>query len=136
MPYTVKGMDFTFTGLLTNATKALEDHKLSDVAYSLQETAFAMLCEAAERALLLTNKHELVVCGGVAQSDRLKQMLKIMARAHGKKLYFTGNEFNADNGAMIAVVAEKMLNADIKHGIGDCTIDQKYRINNVDILWE
>ena len=48
MPYTVKGMDFTFTGLLTNATELLERNSVKDISYSLQETAFSMLCEATE----------------------------------------------------------------------------------------
>ena len=68
LPYTVKGMDFTFTGLLTSAIKTLKNRNLKDVAYSLQETAFAMLCEATERALLLKNRKELIVCGGVARA--------------------------------------------------------------------
>src|SRR5208282_4673316 len=108
MPYTVKGMDFTFTGLLTNATGLLKKGDLADVAFSLQETAFAMLCEATERALLLTRKKEMILCGGVAQSDRLRAMLKAISKEHGTVFKVAPNEFNADNGAMIAVVAERM----------------------------
>jgi N6-L-threonylcarbamoyladenine synthase len=135
MPYTVKGMDFTFTGLLTNAVKALRTNDVRDVAYSLQETAFAMLCEAAERALLLTNKREFILCGGVAQSVRLRQMLKIMTGSHGARFFVAENEFNSDNGAMIALVAERMLDRDIKPRMDQCTINQKYRIDTVRLSW-
>jgi N6-L-threonylcarbamoyladenine synthase len=135
LPYTVKGMDFTFTGLLTSAVKALNGNALKDVAYSLQETSFAMLCEAAERALLLTSKKGLILCGGVAQSVRLRQMLGIMARTHRARFCVAGDEFNADNGAMIALVAEEMLEHGVKSDMGRCTINQRYRIDSVRLAW-
>jgi len=135
MPYTVKGMDFTFTGLLTYAEKALESHRLEDVAYSLQETAFAMLVEATERALLLTKKNAVIICGGVAQSSRLSSMLSSMLAQHNASLYRAPNELNADNGAMIAVVAEKMFKSKIKYSIDECDINQRYRIDSVEIGW-
>ncbi|MEM0150048.1 MAG: KEOPS complex N(6)-L-threonylcarbamoyladenine synthase Kae1 [Candidatus Micrarchaeaceae archaeon] len=131
MPYTVKGMDFAFTGLLTNAIGALKSSSLNDIAFSLQETAFSMLCEATERALLLTGKKELVMSGGVAQSARLKKMLGIVAASHRAKFYVAPNEFNGDNGAMIALVAEKMHMSGARYKPKDCTIEQKYRIDRV-----
>ncbi|MDE1869283.1 MAG: tRNA (adenosine(37)-N6)-threonylcarbamoyltransferase complex transferase subunit TsaD [Candidatus Micrarchaeota archaeon] len=135
LPYTVKGMDFTFTGLLTHATKLLATNDLKDVAYSLQETAFAMLCEATERALLLTKKKDLLLCGGVAQSRRLQAMLKSMTRAHGIGFHVAPDQYNADNGAMIAIVAEEMLNSDVKQSSSDFGIDQRYRIDSVRLPW-
>ncbi|MCL5433894.1 MAG: tRNA (adenosine(37)-N6)-threonylcarbamoyltransferase complex transferase subunit TsaD [Candidatus Marsarchaeota archaeon] len=135
MPYTVKGMDFTFTGLLTYAEKMLPLQSLNNVAYSLQETAFAMLCEAAERALLLLKKKSIIICGGVAQSSRLKEMITKMAEQHNASVYTAPNEFNADNGAMIAVVAEHMLKSNEHFDIDDCNINQKYRIDSAKIMW-
>ncbi|MDE1870753.1 MAG: tRNA (adenosine(37)-N6)-threonylcarbamoyltransferase complex transferase subunit TsaD [Candidatus Micrarchaeota archaeon] len=134
MPYTVKGMDFTFTGLLTNAIGLLERNGLKDVSYSLQETAFSMLCEATERAMLLTRKRELALCGGVAQSDRLKEMLKAVSKSHGVLFGVAPNEFNADNGAMIAIVAERMLEMGIKVRKSECTVSQKYRIDKIRLV--
>jgi len=133
LPYTVKGMDFTFTGLLTHSIKLIGKVPIEDLCYSLQETAFAMLCEATERALLLTNSSELCVCGGVAQSERLKAMLSEMAREHRVKFGFAPNEFNADNGAMIAYVAERMLENGVKCSIDSCTIKQRYRIDSAEV---
>ncbi len=135
MPYTVKGMDFNFTGLLTNATKLLGSKRLNDVAYSLQETAFAMLCEATERAFFLTKKRELVLCGGVAQSTRLKEMVSDIAKSHKIKLGVAPNEFNADNGAMIALVAENMFNARVRIRDSDCAVNQRYRIDSAVVTW-
>jgi N6-L-threonylcarbamoyladenine synthase len=51
LPYTVKGMDVSFSGLLSHiekqAPKLLEsgDFTQEDLCYSLQETVFAMLVE-------------------------------------------------------------------------------------------
>ncbi len=133
MPYTVKGMDFAFTGILTHAIKMLETANLKDVAYSLQETAFGMVCEATERALMLSGKAELLACGGVAQSSRLKEMLGIIAESHGARFAAAPNEFNADNGAMIAVVAEKALRSGSRQE--PPIINQKSRPDTVRITW-
>ncbi len=135
MPYTVKGMDFTFTGLQTFAEKALKSHSVKDTAYSLQETSFAMLCEATERALLLAKKRELMVCGGVAQSKRLKEMLGIVAKCHGAGFFVSPNELNADNGAMIAVVAEKMYRSGQRYSAEQLGINQRYRVDTVKVTW-
>lgn len=136
MPYTVKGMDFTFTGLLTNAVSLLGKQKLPDIAFSMQETAFAMLCEATERALMLTSKRELTVCGGVAQSRRLREMLLSICKAHGIKFGFAENQYNADNGAMIAMVAELMQASGERHAVASCGINQKYRVDSVKVTWK
>ncbi len=135
MPYTVKGMDFTFTGLLTHASKALENNSHKDIAYSLQETAFAMLCEATERALLLTKKKDILLSGGVAQSRRLGQMIGIVAKSHRARIHTVANEYNADNGAMIALVAESMMKSGQHYRSRDCDINQKYRIDSVKVSW-
>ncbi len=136
MPYTVKGMDFAFTGLLTNAEKLLDSGKsVRDVAYSLQETAFSMLLEASERSMMLMGSKEFLICGGVAQSPRLKEMAKIMCEAHGARFGVAADEYNADNGAMIALVAEKMFRSGQRAGKADCTVKQKYRIDSVRVTW-
>jgi N6-L-threonylcarbamoyladenine synthase len=136
MPYTVKGMDFTFTGLLTYAVKLLQKEPLRDVAFSMQETAFSMICEATERALLLSGKRGIVLSGGVAQSKRLAEMMREVASEHGVRFFIAPNEFNADNGAMIALVAEKMAEAGMKSVRGPGEINQKYRVDAAEIGWE
>ena len=129
LPYNVKGMDFSFTGLVTKASKLASAHSKEDLCFSIEETAFAMLCETTERALLLTGSKELCVCGGVAQSARLSEMLGIMAEEHGIRFGFCDNQFNADNGAMIALVAERMLKGNCSARIGECDIEQRYRVD-------
>jgi len=134
MPYTVKGMDFSFTGLLTHATKQVGRHSQSDICFSIQETSFSMLCEATERAMLLTNSKELCVCGGVAQNSRLKDMLGSIAHDHKARIGYAADEFNADNGAMIAFVAERMLKGGFRASLAQCNIEQRYRIDRAAVF--
>ncbi len=134
MPYTVKGMDFSFTGLLTHSVKQVGKHRKEDICYSIQETAFSMLCEALERALLLTDSDEICVCGGVAQNTRLKEMLSMIAQDHGARIGYSANEFNADNGAMIAFVAERMLDKGLASSLSECDIEQRYRIDKAAVF--
>ncbi|MGC8537676.1 MAG: tRNA (adenosine(37)-N6)-threonylcarbamoyltransferase complex transferase subunit TsaD [Candidatus Micrarchaeia archaeon] len=136
MPYTVKGMDFAFAGLQTKAIKMLKGNSASNVAFSLQETAFSMLCEATERALALLGKKSLIVCGGVAQSQRLREMLQFVADSQSAKFGFAPDQYNADNGAMIALVAEKMLESAVRScDIKECGVRQDYRADSVEITW-
>ncbi|HDP73774.1 MAG TPA: bifunctional N(6)-L-threonylcarbamoyladenine synthase/serine/threonine protein kinase [Candidatus Woesearchaeota archaeon] len=102
LPYVVKGMDFSFGGILTQLKKMLKEHSVEDLCFSLQETAFAMLLEASERAMAHTGKKELLLGGGVACNKRLQEMSKAMCFERGAKCFILENQFNADNGAMIA----------------------------------
>ncbi len=105
LPYTVKGMNFAFAGLLTSAVRSIGTRKTEDIACSLMETSFAEICEAAERALCLTGKSEVTVCGGVAQNARFCGMLAQVCEGHGARFGVVAPEYNADNGAMIAFTA-------------------------------
>jgi N6-L-threonylcarbamoyladenine synthase/protein kinase Bud32 len=135
LPYTVKGMDLAFTGLLTSAIKALGTHKKEDVCRSMQETAFAMLVEAAERASALSGKKDVLACGGVAQNKRLQEMLGIMCRERGGRFSVAPAEFNADNGAMVAYVGALTLSAGKK---ADCTarVRQRFRVDEAELFWD
>jgi N6-L-threonylcarbamoyladenine synthase len=104
IPYVVKGMDISFGGILTNIKQKLRSGKFTkeDIAFSVQETAFAMLLEVSERAMAHCGKNELLLGGGVACNKRLQEMARKMCEERGSKCFILPNEFNVDNGAMIA----------------------------------
>ncbi|HLD79351.1 MAG TPA: UGMP family protein [Candidatus Nanoarchaeia archaeon] len=141
LPYIVKGMDVSFSGLLTKAQQLWEKkisknealrkegkgqeipyttdenhykilerlHKTSDkpiskedLCFSLQETAFAMCAEVAERALAHTGKKELLLVGGVGANKRFCEMLELMCRERNAKFYQVPMDLAGDQGAMIA----------------------------------
>ena len=105
MPYSVKGMDVSCGGLYTWIKQAIHSKKfdVKAIAYSLQETVFAMLLEVAERAMAHLKKQELALGGGVACNSRLQEMALAMCKQRGAKLFVPENQFLVDNAAMIAV---------------------------------
>lgn len=103
LPYAVKGMDVSFSGIFTKVRKLLKDGiALKDLCFSIQETSFAMLAEVAERALAHTEKKELLLIGGVAANKRLGAMLDAMCAARGAKFSAVPLEYSGDQGVMIA----------------------------------
>ncbi|VVB58724.1 tRNA N6-adenosine threonylcarbamoyltransferase [Candidatus Anstonella stagnisolia] len=130
LPYTVKGMNFAFSGLLTAAVREKEKKSAEDICKSVMDTAFAEVCEASERALLMSKKKELIVCGGVAQNAQLCAHLKEMCEENSVKFGVALNEFNADNGGMIAHTGMMNYLKD-KKGLKEVRINQYWRIDEV-----
>ncbi|MBU0898203.1 MAG: bifunctional N(6)-L-threonylcarbamoyladenine synthase/serine/threonine protein kinase [Nanoarchaeota archaeon] len=103
LPYVVKGMDLSFSGIVTDAIRKKEKGaSLKDVSFSLQETLFSMLTEVTERAVAHTGKEEVLLTGGVAANKRLQEMLAIMCKERGAKFYVVPHDLAGDNGSMIA----------------------------------
>ena len=136
LPYVVKGMDFSFSGLTSAAAEAVDDGvPVEDVCFSLQETVFAMLTEVAERALSLTGTDELVLGGGVAQNDRLRGMLGSMCEQRGADFYAPEPRFLRDNAGMIAVLGAKMHAAGDTVAVEDSAVDPNFRPDQVPVTW-
>nr|NVI71515.1 putative tRNA N6-adenosine threonylcarbamoyltransferase [Cucujiformia] len=98
LPYCVKGMDISFSGILSYmegmADKLLkEGYTPEDLCYSLQETVFAMLIETTERALAHVGSTEVLIVGGVGCNLRLQEMMRIMCEERGATLFATDERF-------------------------------------------
>jgi len=135
LPYSVKGMDVSFSGLLTNLKQKIHHHKLEDLSFSLQETAFAMLIEVAERAMAHLHKKELLLGGGVACNLRLQEMAKIMCTERKAKSFCPPAEFLVDNGAMIAWLGMLAFKSGQTTNIEHATINPYERTDQVKIKW-
>lgn len=137
LPYVVKGMDASFGGILTNAKQKLDSGKYSkeDLCYSLQETVFAMIVEATERAMAHCNKDELLLGGGVACNKRLQEMCIKMCEERGAKCFILENQFNVDNAAMISWLGIRMYKAGISTPIEKAIIDPYERTDDVEVTW-
>ncbi|MCL5018728.1 MAG: N(6)-L-threonylcarbamoyladenine synthase Kae1 [Candidatus Pacearchaeota archaeon] len=141
LPYVVKGMDISLSGILTNLQQKFNSKKYSkeDLCYSMQETVFAMLVETAERALAHTGKRELLLGGGVACNSRLQEMCRIMCDERGAKLFVPPREVLVDNGAMIAFLGEIMFQKGIKFSgkeIENLDIKPRQRTDEVEVEWK
>jgi N6-L-threonylcarbamoyladenine synthase len=141
LPYVVKGMDISLSGILTNLKQKIKNKKYSkeDLAYSMQETVFAMLIETAERALAHTGKKELLLGGGVACNSRLQEMAKKMCEQRGVKFFVPSRDLLTDNGAMIAFLGEIMFKHKIKiplNSLENLDIKPRQRTDEVEVLWK
>ena len=136
LPYVVKGMDFSFSGIMSAAKDAYDDGTpVEDVCYSLQENVFAMLTEVAERALSLTGSDELVLGGGVGQNARLREMLAEMCDQRGADFYAPEPRFLRDNAGMIAVLGAKMARAGDTLEVEESAVDPNFRPDEVPVTW-
>jgi len=137
LPYTVKGMDLSFSGLLTAAVSLLHEkkHRLEDVCFSFQETAFSMLTEVTERALAHTEKREVLLTGGVAANKRLQSMLKTMAEEHDARFCGVPREYSPDNGAMIAWTGVLCFKHNLTVPVEKSFVKLKWRLDEVEVPW-
>lgn len=136
LPYSVKGMDVAFSGIMTAAlTLKKKGCRLEDIAYSIQETTFAMLTEVTERAMAHIGKDEVLLGGGVAQNQRLQEMVRIMAEDRGAEMFVPDRRLCMDNGAMIAWLGNIMYDSGIRMDIADTAVRQRFRTDEVEVNW-
>ncbi|KAI5159617.1 N6-L-threonylcarbamoyladenine synthase [Nematocida ausubeli] len=140
LPYVIKGMDVSFSGMLSYVQRYLLGKKLTeelkaDICYSVQETAFSMLVEVSERAMSCTSSSEILVVGGVGCNRRLQEMAAKMATQRGGIGYSADERYCIDNGLMIAHTAYKMICSGYKCTDRSCKVTQRYRTDTVDISW-
>ena len=136
LPYSIKGMDVSFSGMQTKLQQLYNNgYRVQDLSFSLQETVFAMLVEVAERAMAHTGKDELVLGGGVACNKRFQEMCRIMCKERGARYFCPAKEFLQDNGAMIAFTGEIMFSSGIKQKVNEIEIKPRERTNDVEVMW-
>ena len=132
LPYSVKGNDVSFSGLLS-ATKLIVQKSKADACFSLQETAFAMISETVERALSFTGKKELLIVGGVAANKRLSEMLQDVCKRHGCKFFVAPQKYAGDCGSQICWTG--LLESQVKKGVSlEATfVTQSWRLDSVKV---
>ena len=133
LPYTVKGMDLAFSGLVTATSSSRAP--LGDVCRSLQETAFAMCVEVTERALAHAGKEEVLLVGGVGANKRLQEMLRTMCEDRGAAFYVPEPQYLGDNAAMIAYTGRLQAEHGMTVAVSDSRVDPDFRIDQVPCPW-
>ncbi len=139
LPYTVKGMDVSYSGLLTAALRAWQTHSKSDerrsICLGLREVAYGAAVEVAERGLAHTRKHEALLTGGVAASPVLREKFSAMASIHGAKAGWPPPSYAGDNGAMIAWVGLLNYLSGITIEPSEAVVRQRWRLDTVETPW-
>ncbi len=146
LPYTVKGMDLAFSGLLTSSTQKYneimktekiinKEKKVNDLVYSTLHNAFAMLTEVTERALAHTEKKQVILGGGVGCSKALQEMVGKMCEERNAKLFIPPNNVMVDNAIMIAWLGIIMYKSKNKTSINQSEIKPKQRTDQIKVNW-
>ncbi|KAL8723450.1 MAG: hypothetical protein Q9225_000281 [Loekoesia sp. 1 TL-2023] len=151
LPYTVKGMDCSFSGILASidilAARLEKDPfgwkdevteeiiTREDLCFSLQETVFSMLVEITERAMAHVGSNQVLIVGGVGCNERLQQMMGRMAKDRGGSVYATDERFCIDNGIMIAHAGLLAYKTGFTTLLEDSTCTQRFRTDEVLVKW-
>ena len=161
LPYVVKGMDVSFSGILTQVEQLAKQqgggnkpsngsnnkgkkngggkeqlsYSKEDLCFSLQETIFAMLVETTERAMALTGQTQVLIVGGVGCNKRLQEMMKQMVDERGGTVCAMDHRYCIDNGAMIGQAGIFALQFGQITSMEDSWCTQRYRTDQVQAVW-
>ncbi|KAI1169273.1 glycoprotein endopeptidase kae1 [Nemania serpens] len=158
LPYAVKGMDCSFSGILASADLLAAQMREQDareargepavdeaagevritpaeLCYSLQETVYAMLVEITERAMAHVGSAQVLVVGGVGCNERLQAMMGHMAAERGGTVYATDERFCIDNGIMIAHAGLVAFETGFRTPLAESTCTQRFRTDEVYVKW-
>jgi N6-L-threonylcarbamoyladenine synthase len=121
----VKGsrFDFSFSGFKTALRQWVHEYRpgperYPDLAASVQEALVDMLVGTTVEALVATEVERLVVSGGVAANQRLRERMSDAAAAVGVEVLFPRPGLCTDNAAMIALAGAPRLAAGENDGLG------------------
>ena len=115
--------DFSFSGLKTavfyelKKIKKVSESQKADIAASFQAAVAETLLSKCQKALIDTGLKELVIGGGVASNEYIRE--KLVTGLSDKRIFFPPISRCTDNGAMIAYtgsfyIGKKELDNDLK----------------------
>lgn len=133
-------LDFSFSGLKTSVSLFIRKWKdkeadsgvsLADIAASFQEAVIDVLVTKVLKAAGMMKTDSVVVAGGVACNNRLRERLKQDASGKGIRIYHPRPSYCTDNGAMIAVAGYRRL---LEGHATEMSVDvrSKYPIEDID----
>lgn len=104
---TRRAFDFSFSGIKTAVLYAVKGRNVSradkkDIAASFQEAVIDVLINKSLSACRFKKVNRLVVGGGVAANNRLRDKFLKASRAASVRPYFPPRELCTDNAAMVA----------------------------------
>ncbi|MFZ5655423.1 MAG: tRNA (adenosine(37)-N6)-threonylcarbamoyltransferase complex transferase subunit TsaD [Pseudomonadota bacterium] len=113
------GLDFSFSGLKTFTLNTIAAHAgdsglpdpqtRADIAWAFQDAVVDTLILKCVRALEATGLPTLVIAGGVAANQLLRERLERALAPRGARVHYARPEFCTDNGAMIAYAGWRRL---------------------------
>src|SRR5437899_11569311 len=129
-------MIFAFSGMLTTVLALRKrGSPMEDLAFSIQEVAFAMLTEVTKRAMAHLDNEEVLLGGGVARNRRLQEMIARMASDRGARMFVPPGDLCIDNGAMIAWTGLEVHRGGVRMSLSETTVDQRFPTDEVRVTW-
>ena len=137
LPYTVKGQDVSYSGLLTAALRifAKGTIKREDLCFTFREIAFGQLVEASDRALGVSGKKQVLLVGGVAANDELSRKLQVMSIERKCSYCRVPKRYAGDNGVMIAWTGLLSYIHGDTITPRNAYIKQRWRLDKVKVPW-
>ena len=105
-------LDFSFSGLKTAVLYYIQKHgtlHAADIAASFQSAVVDALVKKCLMALKKTGVKKIVLGGGVAANNALRQALKEAGKKEGVRVYIPPKRLATDNAAMIAAIGYQYL---------------------------
>lgn len=137
--------DFSFSGLKTAVSKYVREtglqpvangeepsQAIKDLAASFQSVVVRSLIGTTERLVEEYNPKTLIVAGGVACNNALREAASDTAGRLGIAAYFPSRHLSTDNAAMIAAAGTVKLQAGERAGL-DLNADVSLRLQNLDV---
>lgn len=117
-------LDFSFSGLKTAVVNYVKTHPepqggypedlIKDIVSSFQEAVVDVLVKKTAQAAQHEGLKRIVLSGGVAANQRLRQKIKEESNEQKLKVYFPSPFFCTDNAAMAGVVGYEYLKRGIR----------------------
>src|SRR5438105_3736947 len=137
--------DFSFSGLKTAVTKHVRESGLQpmkngeppsqgikDLAASFQSTVVRSLVSTMEKVAAEYHPRTLILGGGVACNNSLRDACREAAERLGVPVYFPSQHLSTDNAAMIAAAGTVKLQAGERAG-WDLNADVMLRLQNIEV---
>ena len=127
--------DVSFSGLKTAVARWVERHDgpvpVADVCASFQEAVVDVLTAKAVRACLEYGVDTLLVGGGVAANSRLRALAQERCDAAGLRLRVPRAGLCTDNGAMVAALGARLVQAGVAPSPLDLPADSSMAVTEV-----
>jgi N6-L-threonylcarbamoyladenine synthase len=114
--------DFSFSGLKTSFLNYVKKHginyeNMSDILASFQEAVCDVLSHKTIKAAKDFNVTRIIVGGGVAANNRLREIFVEKSEQESFKTLFSSPDFCTDNGAMVAITGYRYFQRGIVSGL-------------------
>ncbi|MFA5145105.1 MAG: tRNA (adenosine(37)-N6)-threonylcarbamoyltransferase complex transferase subunit TsaD [Candidatus Omnitrophota bacterium] len=116
-------LDFSFSGIKTAVLYLTKGRQLSladkkDIAASFQKAVVDALIRKSLLACKIKKVNKIVVGGGVAANNKLRETLREAAKDAGRECYFPSKELCMDNAAMVAGLGYQLFKKGFRSGLG------------------